>query len=254
MGFKALQFQINNLAGQTFGLVIGNFGGGGNETLSSSKTDVMFTEMIRRDAPLFMGATMGKDTIEIPVTFVSLCGEIDRQKLSEIKRNLFNFLNPVKLKVVQEDLNNVYFKGVFTKSDPVSLGNGLYGIDTAFKLLDNFALENVKTKDLGETFVNTSDSPLGLKPIIKFKMSASGGSYTIKNLTNGIEMVFTGLAGGEEITLDCDKQIITSSLDLRRLSNFNKGWMKFEMGTNKLSFTGNGTNPKVIFENKKSAW
>ena len=254
MAFKALDFIINNLSGDTFGLKIGNFGSSGSETISSSVIETKFVEMYGRDAPHYMGATMGSDTITIPITFVSLQGEINRQKLSDINKKLFKKLIPVNLKVLQDDLANVYFRGVFEKADPVSLGNGLYGIETSFKLLDNFAYENENTVSLGSTFVNSSDSPLGLKPIIKFKMSSSGGNYTIKNTTNGIEMVFTSLSGGEEITLDCDKQMITSSLDLRRLSNFNKQWMIFEQGVNKLEFSGNGTNPTVTFKNKKSVW
>lgn len=250
--FKALNFSINKVAGTTFNLIIANFGGNGNETQASAKIEPFFTEMYRRDEPYFLGATMGNDTMELPITFVSTDGEVDRQKLSQIKRSLFNFLHPVTLKVLQSDLTAVSYRGIFTSSDPVSLGNGLYGIETTFKLMSNFAVEGVVTRNLGQIFFNNSDSPRGLKPIIEFKMNANGGEFAIENLTNGIKSQFTGLAGGEEITLNCDKQIITSSLDLRRLGNFNKKWMKFDIGKNQLVFTGNGTDVKVTYQNKKS--
>lgn len=249
--FKGLNFSIDKMVGANFGLVIGEFGGGGQKTLPSAKINTVFIEMFRRDEPYFMGATMGDETQELPITFVSLNGEIDRQKFSTIKKALFSSLEPVDFKVLQNDLSNITFRGVFTQSNPVTLGNGLYGIETSFKMVKNFGLESQKTKPLTNVFLNTSDSPNGLKPIIEFTMSPSGGNYTITNTTNGISMQFKNLAGGETITLDCDRQIITSSLGFRRLSNFNKQWMRFEKGRNTLEFSGTVANVKVTYQNKK---
>lgn len=250
--FQGLNFSIDKVAGSTFNLVLANFGSSGSEIISSSKTEPVFVGMFRRDEPYFMGATMGNDTIELPLTFVSTDGEIDRQKFSHIKRNLFNSLQPVTFKVLQDDLANISYKGIFTESNPVALGNNLYGIETRFRLIKNFGLEGKVTRNLTTVFFNNSDSPIGLKPIIEFTMNASGGDFAIINQTNGISSQFSGLTGGEKITIDCDKQIITSSLSLRRLSNFNKKWMRFEIGKNILQFVGNGTNVKVTYQNKKS--
>lgn len=250
--FKALNFSIDNKTGSQFGLIIGDFGGsGGSETLPSSRIGTVFVEMFRRDEPYFIGATMGNETPELSITFVSINGEIDRQKFSHIKKNLFNSLEPVTLKVLQDDLYNVSFKGIFIESNPKTFGNGLYGIETKFKMLSNFGLENKVEKPLKTVFLNSSDSPKGLKPVIKFTMSESG-NFSITNQTNGIIMSFENLTGGETITVDCDKQIITSSLGLRRLSNFNKGWMVFESGKNILQFNGVATDVKVAYQNKKS--
>lgn len=249
--FKGLNFSINKIVGSIFDLAIGGFGGGGQETLSSSKIETVFIEMFRKDDPIFMGATAGKDTPELPITFISLKGEIDRQRFSHIKKTLFSSLEPVSFKVLQDDLTNVTFKGIFTDSNPVSLGNGLYGIETKFKMVTNYGLENKKTKPLTNVFFNTSDSVKGLRPIIEFTMGTSGGNYTILNTTNGISMEFTDLAGDETITIDCANQIITSSLGFRRLGNFNKKWLVFEKGANKLEFSGTVKEVKVTYQNKK---
>ena len=72
--FKGLNFSVNKSVGANFDLIIGEFGGGGQETLPSAKIETVFVEMFRRDEPYFMGATMGNETPELPITFISLSG------------------------------------------------------------------------------------------------------------------------------------------------------------------------------------
>lgn len=250
--FKGLQFSVDNVAGATFGLILGGIGASGDVTTSTGTVETLFTEVNRLDEAIYVGIKTGTKPEAIDVTFVSLNGEIDRQKLSHIKRSLFNNNKPVKLRILQTDLNTITYKGVFEECNPRALGNGIFGIECKFQLLSNYAYEGKKTKALGNTFYNSSDAPNGLKPIIEFTMSASGGDFSIVNQTNGIEFKFTGLTGGEKITVDCESQIITSSLDLRRLKNFNKGWMRFEKGLNKLTISSNAKTVNVTYENKRS--
>jgi phage-related protein len=99
-------------------------------------------------------------------------------------------------------------------------------------LFDNF------TQDSGYTF-----------PTIEITMNGTGGTATIVNSTDNTRTFqFTGLAANEVINVDNDLQIITSSLSLLRLANFNKNFFRFLKGRNILSVTGNISQLKFTYQ------
>lgn len=68
---------------------------------------------------------------------------------------------------------------------------------------------------------------------------------------NNLEFKWTGLLGGETITVDNEHQFISSSTRLRRLDKFNKNFMKFKHGKNDLECIGTVKSLKITYQNAK---
>lgn len=77
-------------------------------------------------------------------------------------------------------------------------------------------------------------------PIVQF----TGGSVDIVNTTddNQRHFTFSGLTSAEQITVDNEVRIISSSIGGEKLSNFtSKKWLRLRKGNNTLQITASGT-------------
>lgn len=100
-------------------------------------------------------------------------------------------------------------------------------------------------------FNNLSADTEMLRPIIEFTMIDSG-DFSITNLTNQNRVTkFSNLTQGETITMDNLYGFIDSSLGIRRVSNFNKVFLKMPKGMNELICNGNCNKLKIKFQNAK---
>jgi phage-related protein len=90
-------------------------------------------------------------------------------------------------------------------------------------------------KDFITNIYNDSDNNAYIFPIVEFGLNSIGNSFSIENLDDDNHTFsFTGMSPMEEIYVDNDREILTSSTGLLRLSNFNKHWFRLKPGNNEL--------------------
>jgi phage-related protein len=90
-------------------------------------------------------------------------------------------------------------------------------------------------------FNNASDDKCNyLNPTLVITMNTFGGTFSITNNSDaGRISSFTGLSAGEIITVNSSLQTLSSSLGVKRLSNFNKKFFRLSPGVNNLVIQGN---------------
>ena len=89
-------------------------------------------------------------------------------------------------------------------------------------------------------FTNKSDNSDYLYPSLVITMNSFGGDVTITNSSDANRVFeITSLTAGEIITVDNDRGMLTSSLDLRRMGSFNKLWFRMPQGRNEFNISGN---------------
>jgi hypothetical protein len=78
-------------------------------------------------------------------------------------------------------------------------------------------------------------------PKIDFTTSSTTTSFSIKNINDNDRLFsFTGISGNENLIIDNDRKIISSSTSLNRLQKFNLNWFRLKTGFNNLVVNGNG--------------
>jgi len=174
-----------------------------------------------------------------------------------IYRWLLGRPNYVTLSIVQQDMTMVSFNVIFIKAENEYIGNinrGMtlhafcdspWGYDEERTLTKTYSLFSATLDDF--YFYNSSDDTDFLRPIISFRMSAIGTSviisnsdieYSISSARRSNSMSFTGISAGETITVDCEREIITSSTGLNRMANFNKWFFRLLPGNNYIHIVG----------------
>jgi hypothetical protein len=89
------------------------------------------------------------------------------------------------------------------------------------------------------SIINTNDdSESSSTGVNSIEISNPDQSYSVTSQA-GREFLIEDLSPFEEITVDNDLQIITSSLGEYRINNFNKNWFRYVSGNNNLNIRGN---------------
>ena len=110
-------------------------------------------------------------------------------------------------------------------------------------------IDNTYTYDLSNnTLTGTTINMMNLcncykyyYPKLDFILQGTDTGVSFQNITNNNQtLVFSGLNQGEEITIDNDSKLITSSLgnSVSRLYNCNRNWMKLVQGLNSIKIIG----------------
>lgn len=166
-----------------------------------------------------------------------------------------------KLRDVVRWLTEPYFRELYFSSninrrffamvveEPTLIHNGLRQgyINLEFETSDFYSYSPeyiTKTYDFTDSgsgkLVITNQGDEVCKPEIFAKTGNSGGSFSIKNITNGgQELKFEDLANDEQIYIDCEnKDIISDIDDMYRYDNHNGIWLNLIRGKNNLEVSG----------------
>lgn len=244
MSFGALTFVFDGIPSERMGLYLFNtdskeseISGGANLTLHTDKTNRSYKHNL-------LGVSEDK-----PLEFTLSFGSFDpltRYDISSIQKWLFGHREYKKLQIVQEDMMNVYYNCILNNPKIITAGNIPYMFECTVTCDSPFAWEKEKvyeyTLNGAETVIvhnNMSDINDYTYPIIEFDSKLSQNTVSLMNLSNNNrETKIQGLMLNEKITLDNEKQIISSSSDLSRLGNFNKNWFELVKGENRIQVTG----------------
>lgn len=242
--FYAYDFMFNSEPSRKYNLQIITFNDGSLfEGIGSSDVELYTQEVYRKAKPYFLGRQQSP-VLKFELTFGSIfpIGGIER---SAISKWLFGQNEYKKLYIIQDDLNGSYFNCFLTNPRPVYVGGVNYAFICNVVCDSPFAYSPLRT--FTETFTdetiitynfelyNKSHDVDYLYPNLTFTLNTIGDSFLIRNDSdNSREFLFEDLQPNEEITIDNDLQILTSSTGLKRLSKFNKNWLRLVPGLNEL--------------------
>lgn len=248
MAFLGTEFVLDDVPSNIHGLFISNMNGGDLDFVPASSSVELFTDRVyRKSRDYYYGASQAPP-LEFNLEFTSP-DELDSRKATVIKKWLFGRMQRKKLQIVQGDFSDIYFYCHLLDPEEIKVGNKIHGFSCRVSCDSPFAWEyertltkNYTAEEIGDSFVfyNDSDDDDYLYPSMTFTMNTTGGSFSITNSDDSSrQFLFTGLSPNEVITIDNRRNILTSSTGLRRLSTFNKNWMRFVAGKNSLALTGN---------------
>lgn len=243
MAFNGEVLIYDGTPSDLYGLYIYNDNGSFDS--SNGESSEIITGNVVRHPFRFLYGHGDTDVLEFNISLVSK-KPITRERRSAIYKWLVNRNGYKKLQIVQDDLNSIYFNTIFTEAEDIFHGNDMYGISVTAVCDSPYAYEEpivyTATKSSATVIYNDSDINDYIYPVIKITMEDSGGDISVINGNESSRVfTFTGLSGGEVVTIDNRLKTIESSSGVRRLSSFNKTWFRIMPGDNAITIIGSGT-------------
>lgn len=248
MAFFATSFQFDGVPSETYNLKISGIDASSiSRTMGSSAMNVLSQKIFRRPKPYLLGMTPSSVlSFEIEITSPE---EIDAETYQLIQRWLFSSRKYKKLLIFQEDMQGVYLNCIFNDPKTIRIGNKIIGFTATVECDSPFSWEFPKSVTYTYTapvidstviFNNRSDDYGNyLYPSLVLTVNNFGGSVTITNSDDENRIFsFTSLSASEILTIDNDLETIVSSTGLKRLSNFNKHFLRLVPGLNHLRLQG----------------
>jgi phage-related protein len=247
MGFSGREIIFNGIPSSFYNLYLETPDGAESESPAGSSVEPIIEEDLRRPVPYLLGVRY-TPVLAFDIALYSP-DELDAKFTQLALRWLTGNATYKKLQIVQDDLSDIYFNCLITNTRIHRVGNKIHGLrfhvacDSQWAWgFDQYKLYNYAVAPLHTAFsiYNQSDHAEYLFPLVTFKMNSSGGAFNLRNNSDDTNRLITvsGLSANETITIDNDLKIITSSLNLNRVGNFNKKWIRLVPGTNNLVVTG----------------
>lgn len=182
--------------------------------------------------------------------------ELNTQQVEAVKSWLFGHIEPKKLQIMRSDLHDVYFNCLLNEPEDIEI-DGYNGWKFTVVCDAGGAWEEPKSYSYTPAatngrivFQNKSGNNDYTYPSISFTLGAQATEFSITNESDNNRVCkFTGLTGGETITVDGETKIITSSLGVARLSCFNKNFLRLRRGMNVLVCNGDVANLTITVQN-----
>lgn len=255
MAFFARDFIFNNSPSELWGLHLGQFNGAGEETTTTSSDISLLTQkLFRRPIPLYYSAEQ-TPVLSFPLSMYAE-NDLTAEDFSEISSWLFGQQNYSELRICQNDMLETYFNCFLTQPQIIRVGNIIRGIscvvlcDSPFgykqpvSYSDTFP-DGYSAYETIEIFNPSEDSFYTFPTSLILTGNVFGGTITLKNITDNIKIIgsnrestFT-VSPNEVLTMNCDIQTLTSSINTYALSQFtSKNWFRLVKGYNQILVTG----------------
>lgn len=254
MDVKSYTFTWNGDSSANFGCYLIDYGGrsGWQTNSAGSNIEIIGDFVARRSKQYTYGVKQNE-----PQQFSVTIGHIEPKNRAEIDRILAWLIQPVEKDLIIDDNDMEFYRytGFFTNPQIISAGREPFGLQLTFKNISPFAYTFPKEKQWNITrpeiilFNNDSSDFDYLYPEIEIVPVLGTQTFSIINaMDNNREFRFDFKSpypdGKETIKIDNDLKIINSSMGndyaRRRFSQFNKKWLRFIRGQNKLNIVGNG--------------
>jgi hypothetical protein len=256
VAFYATNFIFDNIPSEMYGLVITS-SGGESSTNASNDVDIKKQEIFRRPVPYFYGVSQSP-VLEFEGEITSIEGEIPADRASIIQGWLFGRSEYKKLRIIQPDMEEVYFN-CFLKSPQIKrIGNVIVGFSFTVECDSPFAWSNTKTirytkSNTSYTIYNESDNRFYTYPKLRIRMNGTAnGHFILRNLSdNNRKFNLQGLSPGDTIIVENDLQIITANLTPNILNKLASpaNFFRLVPGVNKLFLDANiNTTEGVIIQ------
>lgn len=232
---KTNDFQFRNIKLSDYGCIMGHFDSVNLETITSPSITFNPVRIIGKNK--FRNTTSyyenGISTI------IEICKDPCKSKnmvfATEEIRAIYKWLEVKKaceLRFLNNRYTGVFFMGTFTVNE-IKLGERTYGFELTFTSTTPFALSDEIIINLNFTnastelkVINTSDDYSPVYPHLEITVKESG-NLLIKNSLNSKNMLIKNCTVNEVITIDCDNQIISSSVSSHNIADdFNFSFFK----------------------------
>ena len=246
MAFWGFDFLLDNVSSTGYGVYISNINDSGVIESSFGSSINLITKKLLRNPVEYLFGVEQTPPLEFDISITSP-DPIPGSMRDVIGSWLFGKQSYRKLRIIQNDLQDVYFNCFIVSGTAIYIGNLCYGFKCHIKNDSPFAYGNTQTITRTYTLLanelytynNLSANAYYTYPTVTFKISSVGIDFGIMNANdNNRVFTFTSLTAGEIMTVDCQRQIISSSTGLLRVANFNKKWLRFVPGINILRIVG----------------
>ncbi len=247
--FYAKSFIFNGVPSEVYDLQIFNFESGGVRDGPAGSDSTIYQKWpYRKSKPYFYG-TSQNTPLEFDFT-VGSENAISGDMRNLIEKWLLGQRGYLPLQIIQDDLDGIIYNVFLTKATTKYIGNLNYGLNLHAQCDApwGFSFPQTLTKTysgsaiVSETFdfYNESANSDYLYPELSFTTSDIGTSFSLTNLTDDTTRIFafTDISAGETMTVDCDREIISSSTGLLRMPKFSRKFFRLLPGNNSLNMVG----------------
>lgn len=247
--FYGRSFIYDSIPSEIYGLYIMDIDANAIESsMGNSSMDILEQKIYRKATPYFYGSTPSP---KLSFAFSAYSErELDATEFELIQRWLFSSRTYKPFQIDQFDVQDIYFDAILNNPEIKRVGHLIQGFSCTVECNSPFAYHFPQTTlytytasvvDSTELYYNGSDdSGDYLYPKLTITMNNIAGNITITNLDdNNRVSEFTGLFADEVLTVDCGLQTISSSTGLKRLSHFNKKFLRLVPSVNRLRIQGN---------------
>lgn len=246
MSFYARNFVFDDVPSEIYGLIISSSDGGDSSSSASMDVELKTQSVFRRPAPYLYGVSQSP-VLEFEAEITSIQGDFTAIDSSLIQKWLFGHTNYKKLKIVQPDMEDIYFN-CFLKDPKIKrVGNLIVGYIFTVVCDSPYAWGMTKTVTYTQpnrTYILYNESENNFYTYPNFTILMDGGTpfFKITNVTDNNRVFhLQNLSVGETITVNNDLQIITATLTPNILSKFVSPIQFFRLlpGANELFLEGN---------------
>lgn len=237
MAFLSEYILYDGISSERFGLHIYN-NNGGLDTTSGSSFSILRNGIQGGLEYVYLGKEV-KAPLTISLRLVSET-PLDGAMQGTIHRWLMGKNVYKELRFIQADRSTWHIGCIFYEMEFIQNGNETVGIviegecDSCY-----FRGEDVIITKTGQknsfSIMNLSDCNEYIYPFVKITCPSSSSSVSIVNTTdNKRNFSIVGMSGDEVVEVDNMRKIITSSANIKRLSNCNKKWFRLLPGLNEI--------------------
>lgn len=253
MSFYARNFVFDDVPSEIYGLIISSSDGGDSSSNASSDVDMKTQTVFRRPVPYFYGVSQSP-VLEFEAEITSIQGDFTAIDSSLIQSWLFGQSKYKKLRIVQPDMEDIYYNCFLKNPQIKRIGNLVVGYTFTVVCDSPYAwgvTKSITYTQPNRTYIlyNESENNFYTYPYFTVLM---GGTpfFKITNVTDNNRVFhLENLSVGETITVDNDLQIITASLTPNILSKFVPPVQFFRLlpGANELFLEGNIVNVTISY-------
>lgn len=263
MSFIAKDFIFSGLPSEFFNVHLGSLGnsssgGGESSTDGSNNVSVLTQKIYRRPVPLTFGSEQTPVT-SFPLEMYVEGEGLDSQDYSRVSAWLFGQNQYEILRICQNDLIDTYWNAFLTDPKVTKVGNLIRGIECTV-LADSpwawkapktylYSWANIQTITDTINYYNFSQNNHYTYPSnLVITANSFGGSVSIINTSDNNRQFLLTVSGGEVVTINCQTQTISSTIETFPIQNFNMKFLRFKKGLNVLTISGNVLSISITSE------
>jgi hypothetical protein len=245
-------FIFGNVNSEQYGVFICKINDSGNsaDEINFGNDIEIVSDIVYGNLVPYIYGIKSSNTLQFDLTIASK-EKIDVYDKSAISQWLFE--EKFKwLHIIQPDMEDIWYYCMMKDKKLVNVAGYTYGLtftvvcDAPYAWTKEYTktFETTDNNATDFTFINTSDDMHDLLPTINIKLGSSQTSIKITNNSNSgknNEIKLTDLVAGDEINIDCKRQIITANATSNILDKSNLKFLGFIQGVNNLTITGIAT-------------
>ena len=256
MSFYARSFIYDGIPCEQYSLYIGDLasttpGSGEIFTPGSSDISPLLQKIFRRPTPYLYGVDQTPSLTFVLSTY-AMNGTISADEYSLIAKWLFGRQAYAKLIICQNDMIPIFFNALMTTPQIIRVGNQITGFTTNVLCDSPWGWKQPKTYEYDYSSTNyiasdtiylnneSANTFYTYPTSLIITANIFGGSLTLTNVTDNNRLFGISLSPNEVVTINCDTQVVTSSIETYPINNItDKNFLRLLPGLNTINILGN---------------